>query len=84
MGDSRATIKIQFDIYQEHFKADWWINYWPNSEGIDGRVVEWFADRYREARDKWDEEYLESCRAEEKKRRREAYLELKAEFDEEG
>jgi len=50
MGDHRAEIHIVFKIHGKTYKGDWdWINYFDNRDGIDDRVVEFFADSWSDA-----------------------------------
>jgi len=46
--DSKATIKISFDIYGEHYEADMHLNYYPYN-GIDRRIIDWFDRCYEQA-----------------------------------
>jgi hypothetical protein len=46
MGDFRASIKIEFEMYGKKEKLDTWINYFPNEDGIDERIVEFFSDSW--------------------------------------
>lgn len=50
--DSKATIKISFDIYGEHYEADMHINYWPY-ERVDPRISDWFNTCYEDAHNKF-------------------------------
>lgn len=52
MGDSRASIKIEFTIYGETDKADMWINYdglQGEVSGVDDRIVSFFRDHFEKA-----------------------------------
>jgi hypothetical protein len=54
--DHKASVKIDFTIYGEHFDTDMWINWVPDDDySIDQRVLDWFADCYWKARSKWDQ-----------------------------
>ncbi len=64
MGDARASVKIEFSIYGEEFKQEWWINWFPEDGMCDRRITEWFEACYSKAREKYDDELYESQRAE--------------------
>ena len=49
MGDSRATIKIQLEIYEKSFKTEMSINWYSENGGIDSRVSDWFIKCVNEA-----------------------------------
>lgn len=55
MGDHRAEIKLQFEIHGKTYATTMSINYWPNDEGIDERLVEWFRTCWEEARARWQQ-----------------------------
>ena len=52
--DSKAEIKIIFDIYGKKEKFDAYINYTPNDEGIDERIIKFFRDVYFENKSMYD------------------------------
>jgi|SRR5688572_18534904 len=62
MGEHRATIKIEFEIYGEKDKVDMWINWSPDGQiqGLDDRVAEWFVAHYEKARSVYDDRVYES------------------------
>jgi hypothetical protein len=62
MGDHRATIKLSMSFHGVEDETEMWINYMPDSDGVDRRVTEWFKDVY--------ERGMERYEAGEKKRRR--------------
>lgn len=67
MGDSRASVKIEFTIYGKSYKYDGWINWFVeeyDGQFLDHRILEFFDKSYRDAR--WD--YDESSRIEQQKR----------------
>lgn len=67
MGDSRASVKIDFSIYGKSYKYDGWINWFTeeyDGNYIDQRILEFFDKSYRDAR--WD--YDEASRIEAKRR----------------
>lgn len=78
MGDHRADIRLKFEIHDKIYKTEMWINYTPNENGIDRRIVEWFedcwTDAYRRYQDKMDEQMEESRKEELEKKEK---LELK-------
>ena len=52
MSDHRATVKMQLDIYGQHYEHEMWINWNPDEAGCDSRVAQWYADRYADALNK--------------------------------
>lgn len=50
MGDHRATIKIEFQLPNKTYKTEigsmGGINYFPDSDGIDHRVSEFFSESW--------------------------------------
>lgn len=52
MGDYRADIKLEFSILGETFKTNMWINYFPDNDGVDRRVTEWFSSHWELAKAK--------------------------------
>jgi hypothetical protein len=91
MGDHRASIKIQVSAHGIEDQCDMWINYWPDDGGYgpDKRILDFFENWWKKARDKYDDEMeaYESSRNKErlKESRRLEYERLKAEFEpEEG
>ena len=89
MGDSRANIKIDFEIYGEKFKYDGWIN-WTVGTGdiyeIDRRITEFFVDSYLEALLKYEDEEEKRLRKEKDKDHeryeRQILSQLKAKYEE--
>lgn len=83
MSDHRFEIEVKFSIYGQDF--DWsaslnWDQY-NAIEGTDPRIVEWFANRYAQARSGYDT-YVEMVRAEENERLERAQLaQLKAKYE---
>lgn len=58
MGDHRATIKISltFPNRVKPYEMDaWMINYWPDDDGVDIRVVEFFQKAWDEYQDWYQE-----------------------------
>lgn len=57
MGDHRANIKLEFTIHGKTYQHEFWgINYSDNGYGIDDRIVDWFAECWRDARGRWQDE----------------------------
>jgi hypothetical protein len=88
MGDHRANVKIEFDIYGEKYKMDAWINWSVGSSEvheIDSRVIEFFRNSYLDARAKWEDanaEYDEERRlAEQERVERTALARLKEKYE---
>ncbi len=54
MGDMRALIKIEIDIIGIKDKIEMWINYFPNDDGIDNRIIDFFNKNYQKAQEKLD------------------------------
>ncbi len=48
MGDHRASIKIEMTFHGKKEESDWWINYWPDDDGVDARIKNWFREKYEE------------------------------------
>lgn len=73
MTDHKATVKVEFSIYGETYKADWWINWSVGGEiyELDQRVIDFFRDNYLQARAKYDEANAAAER-EQRERRMEA------------
>ena len=55
MGDHSCHIKIEFSIHNKTYKQEWYINYFDNGDGIDRRIVEWFAECWHDAHSRWQE-----------------------------
>lgn len=45
MGDHRALIKIEFEFHGKTEEVEMWINWSPDSDGIDARIREWFREK---------------------------------------
>ena len=81
MGDHRASIKIEFEMYGEKKKADMWINWSPDSSechDVDQRVIDFFREESLSMRAKYDEEMFDYHAEREKQAKEEAE---RAEFD---
>lgn len=56
MSDHRFGLKIWFSIYGKEFEWEPSLN-WNQADGdVDGRIIDWFAECYAEARADWDAE----------------------------
>lgn len=68
MGDHRAsvTIDLEFPDGIKH-RQEFWINYWPDDDGIDPRIKEFFAKAW----DQWLAGYSDMI-AESRRREQEA------------
>ncbi len=84
MTDHKASIKIEFEIYGIQEKYDAYINWSPNNEGVDGRVIGWLGNTFYAARQKYDQEYIDRERNKEREERKKLYLALKDEFKDRG
>ncbi len=60
MGDFRADIKIKMELMGKTYTQDMYINYFPNSDGVDDRVIEFFRDSYEDARARYDNMILDA------------------------
>lgn len=85
MGDFRASIKIEFSLGDHSAKNEWWINWSPNDEGVDRRVIEWLSDQgdigiAKIRQEIFDSQEKERTRVQEEKDRAE-YERLKQKFD---
>lgn len=83
MSDHRFQIDVKFSIYGEDFEWDASLNWdrYGSIEGCDPRIVEWFANKYAQARSGYDS-YVEMQRAEEQERRERGQLaRLKAKYE---
>ena len=54
MGDHRANIKLEFTIPGKTYTTEFaWINYSDNGYGVDDCVIDWFAECWSDARERW-------------------------------
>ena len=60
MGDHRADIKIEFTMHGKTYKFDARLNWAPDDDGIDCRIVEWFGACWSDAKRRYDEAVWES------------------------
>lgn len=54
MDDYRASITLSMTLHGRTYTTEMWIIYWPNNEGIDNRIVEWFAACQEDARARFE------------------------------
>jgi hypothetical protein len=85
MGDIRASIKITAEINGVKDKTDMWINWSPNSDGVDERVMSFFrtlGDRDIAKFQRDIQEYFAEQRKEEtEKAERDELVRLKKKFE---
>ena len=62
MGDHRASIKLEMDAHGLHFKKTMSINWSPDEDGCDRRIIEWFSECWQKARAKYDREMWDADR----------------------
>lgn len=85
--DSRARIKIEFEVYGKTFNTDMSINWLATaaSGGIDRRITEWFERNFEDAFLEWNlqngEKEFERWKREEDERDRSEYERLKKKFE---
>ncbi len=88
MGDNRATIYIKFEIYGYEAEYNSSHNFYPEQNGVDESIEQFFKQHYESARAKWEEvlykEEREREKAREAKARKALFLELKKEFEDVG
>lgn len=90
MGDFRCELKIEMYLGGKIYKLDdngkrtWWINYTPNEDGIDRRIVEWFASCWDDAQSEFNEKIAaiqkENDRAAQEERDLKEYERLKIKY----
>jgi hypothetical protein len=82
MGDLRANIKVEFEMFGKTFKQDFWINYFPDDDtGVDRRITEWFSDCWDKFKKKYDEINFEARMKEVENQKYEEYKRLKVKFE---
>lgn len=81
MGDHRAEVKITFEAHGITRKFDAWINWFPNSDGVDQRVVDFFRNAWDDCMAVYDERVEEWHAREREKAERGEYERLRAKFD---
>lgn len=43
MGDFRALVKIEFEMAGKKEIGEFWINWFPEHDGVDKRITDWLA-----------------------------------------
>ena len=84
MGDHRATIKLAMHIHGKQYETEMWINYWPENDGCDRRIVECFAHWWADAKARYDQAMWEAQRqrdAETDRKERAELARLRAKYD---
>ncbi len=66
MGDHRASIKIEMEFHGVTRKCDMWINYFPDGEWADRRVIEFFEEAYSAGMDAWNADEAKAIEEREK------------------
>lgn len=59
MSDHRADIKITFNFHGVDYKYDGWINWSPNDDGIDQRIVDFFREAAEKGYARFDAQVAE-------------------------
>lgn len=54
MGDFRADVQIQLHLIDKDYKFDAWINWFPDGEGVDHRVMDFFREAWADAKSRYD------------------------------
>lgn len=54
MGDFRADIRIKMNLIGKYYKYDAWLNYFPDDNGIDRLISEWFKECWNDAKERHD------------------------------
>ena len=81
MGDFRASIKINVEMGGVKDKTDMWINWSPNDDGVDDRVISFFRNWSEKATNKIRGDIEDGFAANEEARERAQYERLKAKFE---
>lgn len=85
MGDHRADIKITMSAHGKTYKQEWWINWSPNDDGCDQRIVDWFRECWEDAYRRAEAEVAKMMSAERAKQtekyEREQLATLKAKYE---
>jgi len=88
MGDHRATIKLYMSIHGKIYEHEMWINYWPDNDGVDNRIKEFFSGAWDDALARYKAQIYELDREDREKRERKKELEelarLKAKYEPEA
>jgi hypothetical protein len=90
MGDHRADIKIEFSMYGKTENAEFWINWFPEHNGVDRRITEWFKEQAEAFRSEWEAQLTREALASRRKQmsddeyhERKMLAELKAKYEDE-
>lgn len=71
MGDHRPKITCHFEMHDHVADFDFgYCNWSPNQDGVDQRIVDWFAEQAEIAINRWREGVYESQREERVKQER--------------
>lgn len=82
MGDFRAEIKIKMELMGKKYEHVWdQINYSDNGDGIDQRVVDWFAECWKDTQRRYDNIIEKANKKERDAQEKELYLRLKSKFE---
>lgn len=74
MGDHRMSIKIEAEFHGKKKKTDMWINWFPDGDGIDRRITEFFKELESEGMEVFENRII---KARQKQIEQEEKLELK-------
>jgi hypothetical protein len=82
MGDFRAGWKIELTLYGKVYKQKVdWVNYTPNVEGVDERIISFFSEAWDDAKCRFDDQ-LENGRNQQREvEERQEYERLKTKFE---
>lgn len=84
MGDHRVLITIEFDAHGKTYRQKFNINYFDNGDGIDQRVVDFFAESWADALGRYEdqvrEHFREQNKAEIEAQERKEFERLKAKY----
>lgn len=67
MGDHRADIKIEMEFHGVKDSCDMYINYFPENDGVDQRIIDFISGVYWRGMAKYDEETAKRYEREHKK-----------------
>ncbi len=85
MGDHRASIKVEFKLPNKTYRMNWGsVNYWPDDNGIDSRVREFFEESWDDYKSWYNDlvtrEHREQHKAEIEAQERRQLAELQAKY----
>ena len=82
MGDHRASCSIKFEFHGKLYEISFdWLNWSPNEDGIDHRVVEFFRQAHNDGMHRYHEGLLEVERGREEDAERALYEKLKQKYE---